>query len=79
MNKSLQKPPLSWALISVFFIVTSVILIFGSIYIKNQKNNILITRKEELNAFADLKAGQIVRWWHERLGDAIFCRIIIHL
>jgi PAS domain S-box-containing protein len=71
MNKSLQKPPLSWALISVFFLVTSVILIFGSIYIKNQKNNILVTRREELNAFADLKAGQIVRWWHERLGDAI--------
>jgi PAS domain S-box-containing protein len=71
MSKIQKKPPFLWALVGVFIVVSSVILISGSIYIGNLKRNTLEVKKEELNAFANLKAGQIVRWWHERLGNAI--------
>lgn len=65
---------MSWALVGVFIVVSSIILITGSLYISRQKRNTLEIKKEELNAFANLKAGQIVRWWHERLGNAIILR-----
>jgi two-component system, cell cycle sensor histidine kinase and response regulator CckA len=74
MGKNQKKPPVSWTLVIVFVVVSAVILITGSFYIKNQKLYTLNLKKEELNAYANLKAGQIVRWWHERLGDAIIMR-----
>jgi PAS domain S-box-containing protein len=74
MGKNQKKPPISWTLILIFVVVSTVILITGSLYVKNQKIYTLDIRKEELNAYANLKAGQIVRWWHERLGDAIIMR-----
>jgi two-component system, cell cycle sensor histidine kinase and response regulator CckA len=71
MNNNQKKPPVSWTLITVFIVFSSVILFTGYRYISNQRRNTIEIKKEELNAFANLKAGQIVRWWHERLGDAI--------
>jgi two-component system cell cycle sensor histidine kinase/response regulator CckA len=74
MSRNQKKPPISWALVGVFAVVSSVIIISGSVYISNQKQNTLDIKKEELNAFANLKAGQVVRWWHERLGNAIILK-----
>jgi PAS domain S-box-containing protein len=74
MGKNQKKPPISWTLVIVFVVVSAVILITGSFYIRNQKLYTLNLKKDELNAYANLKAGQIVRWWHERLGDAIILR-----
>jgi PAS domain S-box-containing protein len=74
MGKNQKKPPISETLIGVFVVVSLVILITGSLYIRNQKRNTLDIKKEELNAYANLKASEIVRWWHERVGDAIILR-----
>jgi PAS domain S-box-containing protein len=71
MGKNRKKPPMSWALIGVFVVVSSFILFTGTLYVSSRKGKTLELKKEELNAFADLKATQIVRWWHERLGTAI--------
>lgn len=70
LNKQ-QKPPLSWSLIAVFTIVSVIMIASGLLYLRKQKTEILSTNKEELKAISELKTGQIVRWWHERIGGAI--------
>jgi PAS domain S-box-containing protein len=74
MGKNQKKPPMSWALVWVFIAVSSLIIITGAFYIRNQTRTTLDIKKEELNAFAGLKATQVVRWWHERLGNAIILK-----
>lgn len=66
-----QKLPVPWSLIIAFAVFTIIIILAGALYIKKQNESFLDTQKEELKAISDLKTGQIVRWWHERIGDAI--------
>jgi PAS domain S-box-containing protein len=74
MGKTQKKPPMSWTLVWVFVVVSSIIFTAGIFYIRKQARNTLDIKKEELNAFANLKATQVVRWWHERLGNAIILK-----
>jgi PAS domain S-box-containing protein len=74
MNLQHQKPPLSWALISVFFIVSAIAVSTGILFINRQSEGVLDGKKQELQAVADLKVGQIVRWWHEKISNALIIR-----
>jgi PAS domain S-box-containing protein len=71
MNKDLQKPPLSWALISVFVIVSAVVIVSGILFTDIQKKHLKTDKEDELNAYADLKVAQIEQWRNERLADAL--------
>jgi PAS domain S-box-containing protein len=70
MNHHRQKPPLSWGLISVFIIVSAILLFLGILLIRYQKNSFLKEKESELAAVANLKSGQINLWKSERIGDA---------
>jgi PAS domain S-box-containing protein len=65
---------LSWALISVFLIVSAIVIFTGLFFIRRQTESVLDSKKQELQAVADLKVGQIVRWWHEKISNAIIIR-----
>jgi PAS domain S-box-containing protein len=71
MNKDLQKPPLSWALISVFVIVSAVVIVSGILFTNIQKEHLKTDKEDELKAYADLKVAQIEQWRNERLSDAL--------
>jgi PAS domain S-box-containing protein len=72
--KDQQKPPLSWALIGVFIIVSAVVIFLGLQFIIGQKEHLINDKKDELKTITDLKVGQIAQWRHERIGDAILIR-----
>jgi PAS domain S-box-containing protein len=70
MNHHQQKPPLSWGLISIFIIVSTVLFILGILFLNSQKKHILNDKENELAAVVNLKVGQISQWRHEKIGDA---------
>jgi two-component system sensor histidine kinase/response regulator len=71
MNANRKKLPLSWTLTGVFLIVSAIVIFLGIKFIRNQKENLIDDKKDELKTITDLKAGQIAQWRHERMGDAI--------
>ena len=74
MSSNRNKPPFQWAFIALFVTIAIITIVIGSVYLVNLKSTVINTKKDEINGFADLKVSQIVRWWHERLGDAILIK-----
>ena len=74
MNSNRNRPPTQWAFIALFVTITFITIIIGSGYLFNVRSTVIKSKKDEISGFADLKVSQIVRWWHERLGDAIVFR-----
>ncbi len=68
LQNRISQIPLRPLLIFIIFLI--VILIGGFIFYKNQKTKIYNDAKNELSVIAGLKAGQILQWRNERLGDA---------
>jgi two-component system sensor histidine kinase/response regulator len=70
MNHHHQKPPLSWGLISIFIVVSAILLILGILFINSQKRNLFLEKEHELSSVANLKVDQISQWRYEKIGDA---------
>ena len=72
MNPQVQKPPASWPLIILFFIIMLSVGVVGIFYYNYQKDNLLTEKLQELSAISDLKIRQITQWRFERLADGRF-------
>ena len=72
MNLQIQKPPVSWPLIVLFFVIILSVGIAGITYYNYQKDNLLTEKLQELSTIADLKIKQITQWRFERLSDGKF-------
>jgi PAS domain S-box-containing protein len=72
MNPQIQKPPTSWPLIFLFFIIMLSVSVAGITYYNYQKDNLLTEKLQELSAISDLKIRQITQWRFERLSDGKF-------
>ncbi len=72
MNQQIQKPPTSWPLIILFFIIMLSVGVLGITYYNYQKDNLLTEKLQELSAISDLKIRQITQWRFERLSDGKF-------
>jgi PAS domain S-box-containing protein len=72
MTTHRKRPPASWPLLSLFFVVTVSSILIGFIYYFNQKKNILKEKQTELSSISYLKIRQISQWRDERIGDAKF-------
>jgi PAS domain S-box-containing protein len=70
MSSNLNRPPLPWALIVLFVVISPVLLIAGFNYSAGVRDRIINSRKDELKTVADLQVDQIVQWKHEKLIDA---------
>jgi PAS domain S-box-containing protein len=68
MNPQVQKPPISWPLIILFFIIMISVTIGGITYYNYQKDNLLSEKLQELSSISDLKIRQITQWRFERLS-----------
>ena len=66
------KPPSSWPLLVLFFIITISSIIIGIIYYNYQKKNLLTEKQLELSEISYLKIKQITQWRIERINDGIF-------
>jgi PAS domain S-box-containing protein len=66
------KPPPSWPLLVLFFIITISSIIIGIIYYNYQKKNLLTEKQLELSEISYLKIKQITQWRIERINDGIF-------
>lgn len=74
MSSNRNKPPSQRAFIALFVSITIITIVIGSAYLSSLRSTFIKTKKDEISGFADLKVSQIVRWWHERLGDAILIK-----
>jgi len=63
------KSPLGY-LIIVFFVLSVGIGTTGYFYYKSLRKHIKQDEQNKLSAIADLKAGEISKWYKERMGDA---------
>jgi PAS domain S-box-containing protein len=72
MNPQLQKPPTSWPLIILFFIIMLSVGIAGVTYYNYEKDNLLTEKQQELSTISDLKIRQITQWRFERLSVGKF-------
>jgi PAS domain S-box-containing protein len=70
MNYHQQKPPFSWDLILIFVIISIIISVLGTFFIRDQENHLLKEKENELATVANLKVGQIRQWRQEKVGDA---------
>jgi PAS domain S-box-containing protein len=71
MNLNKQKPSSSIDLITIFIVLSALVIILGTLLIRSQKKNLLEEKENELAVVANLKVRQIQQWRHERWGDAI--------
>ena len=72
MNPQVQKPPTSWPLIFLFFIIMLSVGVAGITYYNYQKDNLLTEKLQELSTISDLKIRQITQWRFERLSAGKF-------
>jgi PAS domain S-box-containing protein len=72
MNLQQNKPPDPWYLVILFIIVTSIVIIGGYLYFKNQEKILLSETQREMSAISDLKIRQITQWRLDRMGNASF-------
>lgn len=72
MNSVRQKAANPWPFIVLFFILASVAAVVGLINIRNQKDNLLLSARQELSTIADLKVSQLTQWRNERMNDGEF-------
>ena len=70
MGSNLNRPPLPWALIVIFVVMSPVLLVVGFRYSSDIRKKMIDARKEELGTIADMQIDQIVQWRHEKLIDA---------
>ena len=62
--------PLPWSLMIVFLLLIAAIMVSGFIYYQKLRQAALHEQTAQLQAVADLKAGEIRNWRAERLKDA---------
>jgi PAS domain S-box-containing protein len=67
-----QKPPATWPILVLFFVITIIAIIISFIYYNSQKKNLLSEKQLELSAISYLKIRQISQWRLERIGDGRF-------
>jgi PAS domain S-box-containing protein len=72
MNLQQNKPPDPWYLVILFIIVSSIVIIGGYLYFKNQEKILLSETQREMSAISDLKIRQITQWRLDRMGNASF-------
>jgi PAS domain-containing protein len=72
MIKQRQKPPVSWPLLVLFFVITIIAIIIGIIYYNYQKKTLLTNKQLELSSISYLKIRQITQWRLERVNDGRF-------
>lgn len=70
MNQKKLRLQLPWTLITLFFLVSAGVLVFGLFYIRSQRTNILNSGMSELSSISDLKTGQINQLRLARLREA---------
>ena len=62
-----------WVLVTIFVCVAVGIVAAGYVYYRNYEKQYRSEVERQLSAIADLKAGELVQWRKERLGDgAVF-------
>jgi PAS domain S-box-containing protein len=67
-----QKPPATWPILVLFFVITIISIIISFVYYNSQKKNLLSEKQLELSAISYLKIRQISQWRLERIGDGRF-------
>ena len=67
--KSSTLGRIPWYLVLVFIALAVGITLTGYLLYSNQSRNALAAQRQELNAVAELKVSEIVRWRAERMGD----------
>ena len=69
---SAQAPSPLWQVGLVFVVLAAGVGGAGRLYYLRQEEHLQREVEQNLEAVADLKRDQIVRWRKERLGDALF-------
>ncbi|MFH0878110.1 MAG: cache domain-containing protein [Lentisphaerota bacterium] len=64
------KPTSQWIPVAAFLVLSAGITLLGILYHHFQAHHIQDDARQQLDAIADLKVDQIVRWRQERLADA---------
>lgn len=82
MYKSfMPAAPSGYKMFAIFCTMLAILIALGGSYFRYQREQIVLEKRHELAAIADLKVAQIVRWRNERLNhieyiynNPLFCR-----
>ena len=72
MTAQRQKPPATWPILVLFFVIMIISIFISFVYYNSQKKNLLSEKQLELSAISYLKIRQISQWRLERIGDGRF-------
>jgi len=70
MKKRELKPPFPWTSLGVLIFVALLLLAIVTLYTRGEKKRLIENASKEIEAVANLKRDQIVRWRIEKINDA---------